>query len=264
MPEVDYQVSANDDDAREAADGTVGLSNEQVVDETSEYYGHRWTVTLPRGVTIITAWIDLWIIDDTSDEPDHTIYFEDSANPTAFSASANNISSRTPTTITATLSSADLGVDAAGNWISDVEDMPFPELRAIIQELVDSYDYSAGAPMVAIIRGSAILTRDLRRMDYSTDPTKAAKLHIEYAFTPIATIDIPPGLPITSTHQTVDLPASKQAISLDGLPLGESVFAEGTPSPIQWNDYSLIRWNDDTIIEWDDADLTPQTIDLKR
>ena len=34
--------------------------------------------------------------------------------------------------------------------------------------------------MVAIIRGSADGARDLRRTDWSTDTTLAAKLHIEY------------------------------------------------------------------------------------
>jgi hypothetical protein len=181
MPTLDYQVGDNADDAREASDGSVGLANESIVDATNEYYGHRWTgVTIPAGATIVTAWIDIWVMADTVDEPDHTIYFEDSAAPAAFTTGANDISSRTPTTATAALSSADLGVSASGNWIADVQSMPFPELKTIIQELVDSYDYSAGAPMVAIIQGGATGTRDLRRMDYSTDSTKGAKLHIEY------------------------------------------------------------------------------------
>lgn len=181
MPTLDYQVSANSDDARQASDGTVGLANESIVDETTEYFGQRWTgVTIPVGATITTAWIDLWVIDDATDEPNHTVYFEDAASPATFAATANNISNRTPTTATALLSSANLGIGVSGGWISDVQAMPFPELKTIIQELVDSYDYSSGAPMVAIIQGSATTTRDLRRLDYSTDTTKAAKLHIEY------------------------------------------------------------------------------------
>jgi hypothetical protein len=78
----------------------------------------------------------------------------------------------------------------------------------------------------------------------------------------LKTIDLPPGLPIL-TYQTLDLPASKQVISLDGLPLGEGVLTE-TPSPILWNDDTLILWNDDTNIEWDHNTLSPPTIDLKR
>lgn len=35
------------------------------------------------------------------------------------------------------------------------------------------------------------------------------------------TIELPPGLPITSDYQTLDLPAYSDAISLDGLPLGD-------------------------------------------
>jgi hypothetical protein len=75
--------------------------------------------------------------------------------------------------------------------------------------------------------------------------------------------DLSPGLPL-STYQILDLAASKQFISLDGLPLGDSLLVEDASSPILWNDFSLILWNDDTVIEWDDAELTPQTIDLKR
>lgn len=185
MTTINVQVSANEDDAREAA-GVVGLANEGAVDAVDEYFGMRWTgITIPAGAIITTAWIDMWIIDDLNDEPDHTIYFEDNATPAVFTTGASDISNRTPTTATATLSSADLGASASGDWLSDLETMPFPELKTIIQELVDSYDYSSGGAMAAIIRGSADAGRDLRRGDYSSDTTKAAKLHIEYTL-PVA------------------------------------------------------------------------------
>ena len=75
------------------------------------------------------------------------------------------------------------------------------------------------------------------------------------------TIELPPGLPIDD-YQTIDLPASRQSISLDGLPLGES-YTASFASPIQWDEFSFIQWDDGSVIEWDHATVAPQTIDLK-
>lgn len=183
MPSVDYQVSADSDDAREGTTGTVVVvaGSNVVVDDLDEFYGFRWQgVTIPVGATITTAWIDLWIINDANDEPNHVIDFEDSSAPAAFTTNANDISGRAGTTATATLSSTNLGVATTGNWISDLQVMPFPEIKTIIQELVDSYDYSSGAAMVARIEGSASNSRDLMIQYFELDNAKAAKLHIEY------------------------------------------------------------------------------------
>jgi hypothetical protein len=75
--------------------------------------------------------------------------------------------------------------------------------------------------------------------------------------------ELPPGLRFYVIYHIIDLPASKQVISLDSLPLGETYIADFA-SPIQWGEFSLMHWDDDSLIEWDAATAAPQTIDLKR
>jgi hypothetical protein len=180
-PSLDYQVGADSDDAWEGA-GTVWLTggnSEVIVDATNEYYGQRWTgVTIPDGATIDTAHIDIYLPSGPNDEPQHTVYFEDGSSPGTFTTGSSDISNRTSTTATATL--GDGSGKGAPDWWSNLVTQPDPEIKTIIQELVDSYDYSSGAAMVCVIQGSADGSDDLVRRDYSSSTTEAAKLHIEY------------------------------------------------------------------------------------
>jgi len=74
-------------------------------------------------------------------------------------------------------------------------------------------------------------------------------------------IELAPGLPIVS-YQTLDLDARVQAISLDGLPLGDSFTASFT-SDILWDDGTQILWDDDTPILWGEPVVSPSIVELK-
>jgi len=173
MATIDLQVSASADDAFENSGGNMLVTLTQGnVDAIDKFFGFRFQgVTIPAGATIDAAYLEVYLYHTNLDEPNHTIYAEDGASPAAFSSSSFDISGRTGTTASVTWSNADIGSTGF---------VQTPSLVSVIQELVDTYDYGSGAPMVLIIQGSADANRDLGVMHYDGDTTQAAKLHIEY------------------------------------------------------------------------------------
>lgn len=175
---IDYQVGASADDAKENDAGSVTINATfWIVNEPDEWHGFRWQgVTISDGVTIDTAYVEMYYYHANRDEPDVTIDFEDGLNPAAFTAGVGNtdVSERTGTTTTVNWADTDLG--APGFFGSAIE------LKTIIQELEDSYDYSGGEEMVCRVtqRTGASSTRDCGLNYWDADTAEAAKLHIEY------------------------------------------------------------------------------------
>ncbi len=183
MTTVEYQVGASSDDADQTFLGAaVILTSAPLIslDKLDEWHGHRWTgVTIPSGATIDTAYIDLNIINTVQDEPDVTIDFEDSSTPGTFTTGVNDISGRTGTTATVAWDDANYGIASNNTWLTSIKTPP--EIKTIIQELVDSYDYSSGLAMVARFEGQDdVGDRDLRPNSYDGSTSWGAKLHIEY------------------------------------------------------------------------------------
>lgn len=183
MATLEVSVASGAEDGTENSAGTVShVAATAISDATNEWIAFRFAVdgSVLAGSTITTAWLDFTITDANNDEPDHAIDCEDSATPAALTAGVANtdISGRTGTTATATLSSADLGSGSLSR-LSTLESMPFPELKTIIQELVDSYGASITHVLVRMV-GSADAFRDLGVSFYDADSAHAATLHIEY------------------------------------------------------------------------------------
>ncbi len=179
-PTVDYQVGASSDDAWESTGGTMNLTaTDHNTDAANEWSGFRWTgVTIDNGSVIDVAWVDLAIKNLNQDEPNVTIDFEDASAPGTFTTTSSDISNRTGTTATLTWDDSDYGITGTWQFTSDIKTPP--ELKTIIQELEDSYDYNAGSSMVCRMKGIGPTTRDLQYRTYDGDTSKAAKLHIEF------------------------------------------------------------------------------------
>jgi hypothetical protein len=180
---VNYQVGISANDANETAAGAVSITNTAAnADNRDEFHGSRWTgVTIPDGATIDAATVDLSFINSNVDEPDIEMYFEDGSAPGVFTTGADNISNRTATTEKVYLDNADIGIVSDGEFMS--VRIALPELKTIVQELEDSYDYSAGSSMVFILRGAVgiVATRDCGNRFYDfAGNTFGAKLYIEY------------------------------------------------------------------------------------
>ncbi len=179
---VDEQVGASSDDARENATNVTLTDANFNPDETNEYVGLRWSsVTITSGATVDVATIDIWIDSEAHDEPQHPFGFEDAASPPTFATSpTTNISDRTLTTASVTYGDGtSIGIPAEGAFISS-RPIGTVDVKSIVEELVASHNYSAGAPMVCVIQGTSIITDDFLIEFYDSDTTKAAKLHIEY------------------------------------------------------------------------------------
>ncbi len=214
---VDYQVGAGSDDGFETASGgAMDITSNFVKNGRFYIGGHRWTgVIISDGVTIDTAYMSFYLYDTGRDSPDTVISFEDSSTPATFTTNASDISNRTGTTATVNWQAVDVAAGGVGFYDS-------PELKTIIQELEDSYDYSGGLAM-ASITGIIGTSTDLYDRSYDQDPANAAKLHIEYTAAggvditvPVATLEITGYAPIVTATGNIDIEVPAASLVLTG------------------------------------------------
>jgi hypothetical protein len=181
MPTINKQVSANEDDGYwegpnfSTTATTTYYGGNSMGTATHNYY--RWTgVTIPVGAIITSATVSCY--DSGSGKgtlPDGTkLYFHKSLNPAA------------PTNVTQANA---LVSSATTNWVrpamsNGMSWFAHPDVKDIIQELVDTYDYSSGSAMMAFIisvAGSPMKYGygSIYMRDYSGN-TRGAKLDITY------------------------------------------------------------------------------------
>lgn len=179
MPTINKQVSANGDD------GHWYGSNFSTT-TTTAYYGvngtgaathnyYRWTgVTIPVGAIITSATVSCYDYGSgTGTLPDGTkLYFHKSLNP----AAPTNVTQANALVSSATTNWVRPAMSNGGSWFAH------PDVKDIIQELVDTYDYSSGSAMMAFIISAAGDPQNYGAIfmrDY-TGNTRGAKLDITY------------------------------------------------------------------------------------
>lgn len=176
MTTVEYQVGASNDDALlySYLSQIIKPYAYETWGEDSNSYIYscfmRWSgVTIPAGATITAAYISFYHYDQAGSPATCKIYFAKAANPAAVS-SYSDYTGRAKTT-----AYVNIGTGSGTWWNSD-------SLVSIIQELVDAYDYSAGAAMLAFVVGANAGSGNnyYRAYGYDGDAAKAPKLHIEY------------------------------------------------------------------------------------
>jgi hypothetical protein len=174
---VNPQVGASSDDAHEGVStGGMGLTNVQLAFgdyNIPRHIGVRFTgVTIPDGVTIDTSYLQFFSSGPEAGTDFYTdFYAHDTQSPGTFTTTANDISGRTRTT-------ASVAWDGPEDWGNNTW-YNGPEIKTIIQELEDSYDYSSGDSMVLVnIYDSGALERRCDSYDGST--TDCPKIYIEY------------------------------------------------------------------------------------
>lgn len=180
MTTLDLTVAASADDANETSAGDVQITQTQFnTDQTGEWQAARFVIPNPTtglkaGATITAAYLTMNFNDANQDEPDIVIYGEDTATPGVYVTGTGTftISARTRTTASVDWSNANLG--APGDFNS-------PSLVSIIQELVDSYDYSGGGYMALMTTSkNGTATRDAQTQLYDGSTTLCWRLHIEF------------------------------------------------------------------------------------
>lgn len=176
MTWIHKQIELGTDDAYEREGTGMFLAEDYVFYgdiDTTKYGGTRFqNIIIPVGATIVTAYMEYYPYFTDTGGFNSWFYAEDGANPGTFTSVNNNMSARTPTTTTVPFTGPP--VWTANVWING------PELKTIIQELVDSYDYSAGAAIVIINEYDLLTTPERAFHSYESNPDLAAKLHIEY------------------------------------------------------------------------------------
>lgn len=192
MVTLNYQVSAGGDDGdftSSSIDPTDTLANFGSVFGISSIFAKFAGVTIPAGATITAAYISIYIHTKVGTTSACKIYFEDAANPAAPTTAAS-VNGRTKTT-------AYVSYTPPGSygWSNS------GDISAIIQELVDSYDYSAGKSMLLLLMGAGSGLNYSTIQTYETsDATTGPKLHIDYTVPSDFTI----GSATNSPHGTVD------------------------------------------------------------
>lgn len=176
MPTVNYQVaaSANDGHWYSSFSATATATNYGVNSGGTVIHNfYRWTgVTIPAGAKIISAKVLCYdqaggsgsILDGTK------LHFCKAANPAA------------PTSVTSanalalTTAYVKPAMSTGGTWFEQ------PDVKDIIQELVDAYSYASGAAMMCVIKavsGASGNCAAIILYDYG-DHTYGPKLQITY------------------------------------------------------------------------------------
>ena len=175
MGSVDRRVASGTDDAEEPTGAkTVTNSNDlEFVFETSlQTVGMRWTgVTIPRGATITKAYIQFAAKEAQSEATSLTIRAQASDNPSGFNTQSGNITNRTRTTSSVSWAPVVWAVGDAG------ANQRTPELKTVIQEIVNRSGWASGNALVIIVNGTGHRTA----WSYNGNSSLAPLLHVEYS-----------------------------------------------------------------------------------
>ena len=189
------RVSASTDDAEESSTGSVSLTSsdlELVFDSSLQTVGVRFTgLAIPAGAPITTAYIQFYTDEVQSEATNLTIRGQKALNATTFTSTSGNVSSRTSTTASVAWSNLppwSLIGEAGANQKT-------PELKSIVQEIVNQAGWAGGNAMAFVIRGTGHRTA----VAFNGIPAQAPVLHVEFGCpgggnqAPNGTIDTPPG-----------------------------------------------------------------------
>jgi hypothetical protein len=177
------RVAAGTDDAEESASGSMQLTSsdlELVNDGSDQLVGMRFQgVTIPRGATISSAYVQFQTDEVTTATTALTIRGQAADNPATFSSTtAGKISTRTRTASAVSWSPvAWTTVEQAGAG------QRTPNIASVIQEIVNRTGWTSGNSLVIIINGTGKRTAEaydgeqpsapLLRVDYATGPNTA-------------------------------------------------------------------------------------------
>jgi chitodextrinase len=170
-------VTGSDDAEERVSSGSVGLGSsdlELTTDGSNQQeVGIRFqNVTIPPAAVIEQAYIQFTVDEAKSDATTVMVFGQAADNPLGFVSSDGNVSSRAKTLQAVAWSPSPWNlVGAAG------VDQRTPELRLVVQEIVDRAGWAEGNAMVFMITGTGVRTAD----SYDGDSTTAPVLHITYA-----------------------------------------------------------------------------------
>ena len=170
-------VIMSSDDAEERIDnGNVNITSsdlELCTDAVPQLVGLRFLdLNIPNGATIVSAYVQFTEdLLNNLNPCDLKIFGEKSSNPSTFTSTTFDISSRPRTTDSVTWSPPDWKATAKAG-----PDQRTPNLKTVIQEIVDQAGYTSSSPIAIILEGTG---RRLART-WDMNPLKSASLCVEY------------------------------------------------------------------------------------
>jgi len=171
---LDTRVVASADDAEESATGSVSKTSsdlELVFDGTNQTVGLRFaSVPIPPGATILDAYVQFESDEVTTGAASLTIQGQAADQPTTFSSSTFNISSRPRTA-------------ASVAWVPPPwptiqvhgPDQRTPDISPIVREIIARSGWAPGNALAVIITGTG------KRTAEAFDGTFAPILHVTYS-----------------------------------------------------------------------------------
>ncbi len=215
MPTINLQVSATADDAWERDTGAEFTSTSDNIYMVKGASGTRagggfrlQNVTLPRGSTITTAYLEMYVYSTSYDDASFTIYANKVTDAQDFSDDPD-IWSRATTTASVLILEYSVQIGWFG---SDYE------IKTIIQEITDQPSWEYNSSLALLCLGTAGGTKALlvRAQDYS-DGSLAAKLYVEYT----------PPVPNTPTNSS---PLDRVTGQDQSITLSSSTFSHNDPT----------------------------------
>jgi hypothetical protein len=176
---VSARVATGSDDAEQRQTGGTVYTNssdlELVYDSSTtgnQYVGMRFAnLGIPQGATITNAYIQFTVDETNSGTTSLTIKGQAADNAATFTTALNNISSRPTTTASVTwapVAWSTVGQAGAGQQT--------PDLKDIVQEIVNRSGWSANNGMAIIITGTGERTAEA----YEGSASQAAQLVVTY------------------------------------------------------------------------------------
>jgi hypothetical protein len=177
---VDVRIAAGSDDAEERPGGSVNLTSgdlELVTDGASvQVVGLRFPgLMIPRGAPIQAAWIQFMADETSADATSLVIAGQASDNAGTFARTTANVSSRPRTSAEVAWAPAPWSlVGQAG------ADQRTPDLRAVVQEIVNRPGWGVGHAMAFLVSGSGRRVAE----SFNGKASGAPLLHVQFGATP--------------------------------------------------------------------------------
>ena len=179
------RVVASLDDVEQFADQSMYVNSsdlELIHDSSDQIVGIRWTgLTIPKGATITAAWIQFAAKESWPDATSLNFYGQASDAAPQFTSNTNDVGARARTS-------------AFVNWVPVVWNVDevganerTPDLKSVVQEIVNRAGWASGNPLAIIINGTGHRTA----WAWDGNAALAPLLHIEYT-TGAPPVDQPP------------------------------------------------------------------------
>jgi len=285
------RINSGDDDVEEGESGAMYMNSSDIelVYDSYNSNGNQKVgllfrnLGIPQGATITSAYIQFTTDETNSASCNLTIRGHDADNASDFSTSSNNVSNRTTTNASvAWTPSAWNSVGAAGSA------QKTPELKSVVQEIVDRSGWTTASKLVMIITGSGKRTAE----SFNGSSSSAPIIYVDYVVGGGTPANNAPSVNITNPSNGTDydnlasINISANASDSDGSVTSVEFFQNGNSIGIDntspysvnwtiptWGSYNLtaVATDDDNAnttssiigISATDPEVTPQTINVK-